>query len=84
MGDKLNGISDIGKVHFRNKYENEKRFGRNITVNAPNQFNYFGDLEKTFDAPEQGDLIAIGIYDGKIGVAIGQFDNFLFQLANDF
>lgn len=83
-GDKLNGISDIGKVHFRNKYENEKRFGRNITVNAPNQFNYFGDLEKTFDAPEQGDLIAIGIYDGKIGVAIGQFDNFLFQLANDF
>lgn len=83
-GDKLNGISDIGKVHFANKYENEARYGRNITINTINQFNRFGDFEKTLDAPEQGDLIAIGIYDGKIGLGIGQNDNFLFQISNEF
>lgn len=78
------GLSDVGKVHFTNKFENERRYGRNITINSVNQFNRFGDLEKTLDAPEQGDIIAMGIYDGKIGLGIGEFDSFLFQLSDEF
>lgn len=78
------GLSDAGKVYFTNKYENESRFGRNITINTLTQFNRFGDLEKTLDAPEQGDLVAMAIYDGKIGLGIGEFDSFLFQVSNDF
>ena len=78
------GLSDIGKPYFVNKFENEKREGRGITVNAENKFNYFGDLEKTLDAPEQGDIIAVSIYDGKIGLGIGEFDSFLFQLSDEF
>lgn len=78
------GLSDVGKVHFVNKFENERRYGRNITINSENQFNRFGDLEKTLDAPEQGDLTAMGLYDGKIGLGIGEFDNFLFQVSDEF
>lgn len=78
------GLSDIGKVHFTNVFENERRYGRNITINSETQFNRFGDLEKTLDAPEQGDLTAMGIYDGKIGLGIGEFDNFLFQISDEF
>ncbi|HJY22683.1 MAG TPA: hypothetical protein VJ279_07350, partial [Hanamia sp.] len=74
---------DRGKVHFKNEYENEKRYGRNITVNSPLQFNYFGDFEKTFDAPEQGDIIGINLKDEKIGMAISQNDSFLFSVADD-
>lgn len=78
------GLSDIGKVHFTNAFENERRYGRNITINSENKFNRFGDLEKTLDAPEQGDVIAMAIYDGKIGLGIGEFDSFLFQLSDEF
>ena len=83
-GDTINGISDIGKAYFKNPYENEMRYGRNITINDANQFNRFGDFEKTLDAKEQGDLIAVFVYDGKIGLGIGQYDNFLFQVSDDF
>lgn len=77
------GMSDIGKAHFANQYENERRFGRNISINAPGQFNYFGDLVKTFDAPEQGDITAMNIVDGQIILAIGEYDSFLAQASND-
>ena len=80
----ITGLSDVGKVHFTNKYENEKRYGRNITLNTETQFNRFGDLEKTFDASEQGDITAIGLYDGQIGLSIAEFDNFLFQISDEF
>lgn len=83
-GDRINGISDIGKAYFINKFENEKRYGRNITINTPNQYNRFGDFEKTLDVSEQGDLVSMFVYDGKIGLGIGQYDNFLFQIADDF
>lgn len=78
------GLSDVGKVHFTNAFENERRYGRNITINSENKFNRFGDLEKTLDAPEQGDVIAMAIYDGKIGLGIGEFDSFLFQVSDEF
>lgn len=83
-GDRLNGISDAGKAYFRNKFENERRFGRNISINNVGQFNRFGDLEKTLDAPEHGDLTSMVVYDGKIGIGIGEFDNFRFSLSDDF
>lgn len=78
------GISDIGKPHFTNPFENEKRAGRNITINSETRFNRFGNLVKTLDAPEQGDVIAMAIYDGKIGLGIGEFDSFLFQVSDEF
>ena len=83
-GDKLNGISDIGKVHFVNKFENEKRFGRNISINNIGQFNRFGDFEKTLNAPEHGDITSMGIYDGQIVIAIGEKDNGMFSVSDDF
>lgn len=78
------GLDDTGKVYFANPFENEKRVGRKITINSETRFNRFGSLVKILDAPEQGDIIAVGIYDGKIGLGIGEFDSFLFQLSDDF
>lgn len=78
------GLSDVGKVHFTNAFENERRYGRNITINSETKFNRFGNLEKTLDAPEQGDIIAMAIYDGKVGLGIGEFDSFLFQVSDEF
>lgn len=77
-------VTDQGRVHVVNQYEDEKRAGREITINSETEFNRFGDLVKTVPAPEQGDLIAIALYDAKIGVAIGEHDSFLFQVSDDF
>lgn len=76
-------IDDMGKAFFINQYENEKRYGRNISIGSPTQLNYFGDLVKTFDAPEQGDITAANIVDGRIILAIGENDSFLSQASND-
>lgn len=76
-------LSDAGRAYFVNKYENERRYGRNITINTENQFNWFGDFVKTFDSPEHGDIIAMFINDGKIGLCISENDNSLFQVADD-
>lgn len=76
-------IDDTGRSYFVNKFENKKRYGRNISVSTPNQLNYFGTIVKTFDSPEHGDIVGISIYDSKIGLAIGEKDNFLFQVSDD-
>lgn len=78
-----NFLSDIGKVHFLNSYENEKRYQRNISINSATQMNYFGDTIKTLDAEEQGYITAISVKDDKIGLAVCQNDNFLFQISDD-
>lgn len=77
-------VTDQGRVFVVNQYEDERRYGRNITINSPTEFNMFGFLEKVVPSVEQGDLTAIGLYDNKIGVAIGEHDNFLFQVGDDF
>lgn len=79
-----NFISDIGKAHFVNPYENEKRYPRNFSINSATQMNYFGDFIKTLDAEEQGAIIAVNIKDDKIGLALCENDNFLFQISDDF
>lgn len=76
-------ISDIGKAYVQNQYETEKRFGRNITINSPTQANYFGDLVKRFNAPGQGDIIAMDIKDARIILAICENDNFIAESADD-
>lgn len=76
-------ITDAGRAYFVNKYENERRYGRNISINAPNEFNYFGDLVKTFNQVLHGDIIAMNITDDKIGICISEFDNSLFEVASD-
>lgn len=77
------GIDDTGKPYFVNEYENEKRYGRNISISPKGHLNYFGDMVKTFDAPEQGDIVSMNIVDGKIVLAIGENDSFLAQVSND-
>ena len=77
------GIDDTGKPYFVNKYENQKRYGRNISIAPHNAINRFGDMVKTFDAPEQGDITSMNIVDGKIILAIGENDSFLAQVSND-
>lgn len=77
------GLDDLGKVHFVNSYENEKRYPRNISINSATQLNYFGDLVKTLDAEEQGYITAISVVDDKVGLAVCQNDNFLFNISDD-
>jgi hypothetical protein len=78
-----NRVSDVGKAHFLNPYENEQRYGRNVTINSPTQFNYFGDLVKRFDAPGQGDITAAYISDGRVGLFICEHDSFIAEVADD-
>lgn len=78
-----NFLSDIGKVHFLNPYENEKRYPRNFSINSSTQFNYFGDFVKKLDAENQGAITAVVIKDDKIGLAICENDTFLFQVSDD-
>lgn len=80
----LNYITDIGRAYFVNQYENEKRYPRNISVNSATQMNYFGDFVKTLDAEEQGGIVALSVKDDKIGLALCENDNFLFQISDDF
>lgn len=77
------GMSDRGRAYFVNKYENKRRYGRNITINSPNVFNYFGDLVRTLDPDNHGDIIAMWITDNKIGMCISEHDNSLFQVSDD-
>lgn len=79
-GDRM---SDEGRPFVLDKYALEKRAGRDITFAAHQQFNSFGSLHKTFDAPEQGDIVAMNIRDGQIVLGICEHDNFLAQAAND-
>lgn len=75
-------LDDTGKVHFVNKFENEARFNRNISINSPTQLNYFGDLEKTLDAADQGGIIGIALKGDKLGLAICENSPFLFQVSD--
>lgn len=84
FGDGITGLDDTGRAYFINKFENKRRFGRNITINAPNVFNYFGDLVRTLENDGHGDLIALGLTDNQIMAAISEHDNSLHQVGNDF
>lgn len=79
-GEKL---TDAGRAYFVNKYENKRRYGRNITINAPTQFNYFGDLVRTIQPDGHGDIIAMWLTDNKIGLCISEHDNSLFEVGDD-
>lgn len=77
-------ISDAGKRYVSNEFENERRYGRNIAINSPTIANFFDSaLVKKFDAPEQGDIIAMNIIDGRIIQAICENDNFMAQSADE-
>lgn len=78
-----NRVSDAGKRYVANRFENERRYGRNISINSPTVFNRFGDLVKRFEAPEQGDITAMHIIDGRIIMAICENDNFIAQSADE-
>lgn len=82
-GDSINRFDDTGRGYFENKYENEKRFGRNISINSPNEPNRFGDIIKTLNPATHGDIIAIGVTDNKIGLCISEHDNSLFEVGDD-
>lgn len=76
-------LTDTGRAYFVNKYEDEKRFGRNISLNASGQFNFFGDIEKTIDCPEHGDIVSANILDDKIMIVISEHNNSLHEVGND-
>lgn len=75
-------LTDVGRAHFVNKYENEKRYGRNVTINSATQLNYFGDFIKTFDGILGGDIIAAFIEDDRDLMVVGEHDAFLAKIAN--
>lgn len=85
-GEKLDGrgIDDLGKAHFVNKYENRRRYGSNITINSPTQFNYFGDLIKKLKTESQGDITAAKSYDNKFIKFIFEKDNANATISDDF
>ena len=76
-------LTDAGRAYFVNKYENKRRYGRNITINAPTQFNYFGDLVRTIQPDGHGDIVAMWLTDNKIGLCISEHDNSLFEVGDD-
>lgn len=76
-------LTDTGRAYFVNKFENERRYGRNISINAPNEFNFFGDTVKTFNQHLHGDIIGVGLLDDKIGMCISEHDNSLFEVGSD-
>lgn len=76
-------VSDAGKRYVANEFENERRFGRNISFNAVTNYSRFGELVKTVDCPEHGDLIAATINDGRIILFISENDNSMAQAADD-
>ncbi len=82
-GDQITRLTDAGRGYFVNKYENEKRFGRNITINSPNQMNRFGDIVKKLNPSTHGDIIAISVKDNKIGLCISEHDWSLFEVGDD-
>lgn len=75
--------TDAGRAYFVNQYENEKRYGRYVTIDSPTQINYFGDLIKKFDGDEQGDITAVRITDDNLIQIISEHDNSLAQVSND-
>lgn len=76
-------FDDTGKSYVVNYYETEKRYGQNISINSPTQFNYFGDLVKTICPKSMGDIIGMWIWDGRVIMGITEHDNFLAQSADD-
>lgn len=82
-GDAIIRLDDTGRGYFVNPYENEKRFGRNISINSPNAFNRFGDIIRTLNPSTHGDIIAIGVSDNKVGLCISEHDNSLFEIGDN-
>lgn len=76
-------LDDTGKPYFENEYENEQRFSRNITINSPNDYARFGDLVRTLNPITHGGLVAMFVNDGKVGLAISEHDNSLFEIGDD-
>jgi len=76
-------VSDAGKGYFANAFENEKRFGRYMSIGSASNLSSFGDLVKRFDAQGQGDIVAMDIKDDKIILAICENDNFLAQTSDE-
>lgn len=76
-------LTDAGRPYFENKYENERRYGRNITISPPNEINRFGETEKTINPDSHGDIIAVVVQDNKIGLVISENDNSLIQIGDD-
>ncbi len=83
-GDNINPLTDAGRPYFINKYENEQRFGRNITINTPTAYNRFGDFVKRLDPATHGDIIAMFVTDNQIGFCLSEFDNSLYQVDDNF
>lgn len=81
-GDYINRLTDAGRGYFVNQYENEKRYGRNLTINSPNEFNRFGDLVKRLNPSIHGDITAMWVTDNKIGLCISEFDNSIFEIGD--
>lgn len=82
-GDHITRLSDAGRPYVVNKYENEKRYGRNISINNPGEFNRFGDIVKRLNPSTHGDIIAILVNDNKTGLCISEHDNSLFEIGDD-
>lgn len=76
-------VTDIGKAYFRNKYENEKRYGRAVTINSRTQFNYFSDIVKGLPNPEHGDVTSMNIVDNKVIAVISEKDNCVLTTSDE-
>lgn len=76
-------LTDAGRPYFVNEFENEERFGRNISVNTVGEFNRFGDIVKTLNPKSHGDIIAIWVVDDKVGIVISEHDNSLIEVSDD-
>lgn len=76
-------VSDIGNGYAINKYEDERRFDRNVTVAATNDLSYFGLIEKTIADDSFGGIVAGTITDDSVMMFICEHDKFVAQKADD-
>jgi hypothetical protein len=75
-------VTDIGRAHIVNEFEDEKRYDRNIIISDADDFGSFGKLETTVGDAEQGGIVAVSITDDKILLIVHEHDNNIAQ-TND-
>lgn len=78
-------LSDAGIPFIANDKEVEKRYGRNIALSLARPFNWFDESQvRTIDGKEQGDIVAMNIWDTSTVLGICENDNFIVQVGDDF
>ena len=76
-------ISDIGRPYIENEYEDEKRYGRLVTLSDADDFSSFSGLEQEIGDVGMGDIVSVGSTDDKALLFIFENDNKVAETVDD-